>query len=203
MSAFAQLFGATNGWSGAVHLQHPPVNVHLLGGLRGFVVRHFDGHSEYDDEGYDPAGDVDRGVCLIHARVVDLGRDGRRGGRLHPGGFVVVVAGNLVQLVLLVLAAEAQVARPAAVPVVRVVALETLVVLAAHVVVPQAGVVVAGRRGLLRGDGRHRGGFGSLSGGLFGFLAPRRGAQDAQRIQIYEQQQKVANPHGGAEKPQV
>lgn len=171
---------------------HSPVYVHFLRRLCGFVICNFGRHSHHDDEGYDPTGNIDRRVGLVHARIVGItGRDGGRRECLHPPRRTVILAHFLIQPVFLVLAAEAQVARPAAVPVLRVVALEHFVILPADVVVAQAGVVVAGGRrfgGLLRDDRGDSGGFGRLLDWLLGFFTTRCGTQDAQGVQVDEQQ---------------
>lgn len=85
-----------------------PMYIHFLRRLYGFVIRNFGRHSQHYDEGYDPTGDVDSCVGLIHARIVRFaGRDRRRGSRLHPHWCLVILAGFLIQPVFLILAAEA------------------------------------------------------------------------------------------------
>lgn len=176
-------------WGGSFNTRSP-VYIHLLRWLCGFVICNFCWHSQHYDEGYDPTGDIHRCVGLVHARVVRIASwDRRRGSRLHPSRRLVIFAGFLVQAILLVLAAEAQVARPATVPVVRIVALEHFVVLPAHIVVAQADFVVAGGRrlrGLRLDDRRDHGRFEVLSSPLFCFFAARSSTQHAQRVQVYK-----------------
>lgn len=176
-----------------------PVYVHFLRWLCSFVISHFHRNPQDYDEGYDPAGDVDRCVRRIHDISILAGRDGRWGNRLHPRWLLVILAELLLQSVFLVLATEAQVASPAAVTVVRVVALEHLVILTTHVKVAKAGVVVSCGRwlwGLLRNDRGDHCGFGGLPRHLFGLFTSRGCTQDAEGVQIYKQQENVFYPHG-------
>lgn len=164
--------------------------IHLLGRLCGFVICNFGRDSQHNDEGNDPTGYIDRRVGLVHARVIGItGWDRRRGGCHHPDRSLIVLTCFLVESVFLIFAAEAQVARPAAVPMVCVVALEHFIVLAAHVVIAQANIVVAGGGGLrclLRDDRRDYGGFEILSSALFGLFAAGSGTHDAQRVKVYQ-----------------
>lgn len=166
-----------------------PVYIHLLRRLCGFVICNFGWDSKHDDEGNDPTGYIDRCVRLVRARVIGItGWVSRGDGCHHPDRSLIVLTRFLVESVLLILAAEAQVARPAAVPMVRVVALEHFVILAAHVVVAQANIVAAGGgrlRCLVLVDRRDYGGFEILSPPLFGLLPAGSAANDAQRVQVY------------------
>lgn len=70
---------------------------------------------------------------------------------------------------------------------VRIVTLEHFIVLAAHVVVAQTNVMVAGggrQRCLVRDDRWDYGGFEILSPPLFGLFAADSGTLDAQNVQI-------------------
>lgn len=165
--------------------------IHFLRRLCGFVICNFGRHSQHYDEGYDPTGDVDRRVGLIHGEIGIIGRDGGRSGRLQPARRYVVRARSLIKSVFLILAAKAQEARPAAVPVICVVALERTVKLPAYIEVALAGLVFPdGRRfwSLLRDDRGDSGGFRSLPGRRLGFFTARCGAQDAQGVQVDQQQ---------------
>jgi len=185
-------------------VRRSPVNVHFLRRLGCFVISDFSGNPEDYNKSDDPTGDVDRGVGLVHAGVVRITCWGWwRGHSFHPVRLVVVLACSLVQPVAFELAAEAQVTGPATVAVIGVIALELLVELAAHVVVPEAGLVRARLDDALRGRGRRDGGsvqflrFLRSFGCGFGSFGSQ-GAEHVERVQIDEQQQKVSNPHGAA-----
>ena len=122
------------------------MHIHFLRRLGGFIIGNFCRNPNGNDERYDPAGDVHRGVGLVQLRVVRVtcGRR-RRGLGFDPVRGVVVGAGPLLQPLPPVRAAEAQEAAATAEAVVGVVAGELFVELPAHVVVAQAGVVLDDR----------------------------------------------------------
>lgn len=181
------------------------MHVHFLRRARGLVVRHLSGDAQQQHERDGAARDVHGGVCAVQRRVVGVGgRRGRRRLRLHPVGRVVVSARALLEPLGAHRTAKSQEAAAAAVPVVRVVAREFLVVLAAHVVITQTGVVVTperrGRTDSRDGCARRRGGHGGGSVKLLVFVcAPRRVFPlffaCAQRVQVDQEQQEVLDAH--------
>lgn len=182
------------------------MHIHLLRRSGGFIIRHFGRNPQYNDEGDDPAGDVYGGVGLVQRGVVRV-PGGRRRGRLgfDPVGSVVVGTDSLIESLGFDRTAEAQETAPAAVPVVGVVAGELFVVLTAHVVVAEAGVVIPddGRLDLSDPSRCHRRSRGAVDllhfrGSLWSGLAPlgRGRAQDAQRVQIDQEKQEMSDPHG-------
>lgn len=190
-----------------MNARRSPVNVHFLRWLGCFVICDFSGNPKDYNKRNDTAGDVDRGARLVHARIISVTCwNRRRGHSFHPVRLLVVLACSLVQPVAFKLATESQVTRAAAVAVVGVVALELLVELAAHVVVAQAGFVRERRTDLrypLRRRRRRDGGavqflrFLSPFGSRFGSFGSQC-AKHVERVQINEQQQKVAYTHGAA-----
>lgn len=135
-----------------------PVYVHLPGRAPRLVVGHLGEDAGNEHEGDGPARDVDGGVGAVLVRVVLVGVPvgavaavgGQRaagGGGVGPLGALVVAAQALVELLGALVAAEAVEAGAAAVAEARqaVVALELLVPLPAHVVVPPARFVGRGR----------------------------------------------------------
>ena len=173
-----------------------PVYIHFLRRLGGFIIGNFSRNPNGDDERNDPAADVHRGVGLVQLRVVRVTCRRRwRGLGFDPVRCVVVGAALLLQPLPPVRAAEAQEAAAAAEAVVGVVAGELFVVLAAHVVVAQAGVVLHRGRLDLRDPPRDDRGQRDRSGAAVDLLhlwgPPRRvfalfigggGAQDIQRV---------------------
>lgn len=182
------------------------MNIHLLRRSGGFIISHFCRNPQHNDEGDDPAGDVNGGVGLVKRGVVSV-PGGCRRGRLgfDPVGRVVVGTNSLIQSLGFNGTAEAQETAPAAEPVVGVVAGELFVVLTAHVVVAEAGVVISddGRLDLRDASNYHRRSRRAVDllhfwRSLWSGFAPlgRGRAQDAQRVQIDQEKQEMSDPHG-------